>query len=160
MPTSTNGPDDAPRPHQPPQAYTDVGLEQILDWLRSEYSFLTKHAEPLDGTTSLQDDLRVYGDDIGELLQDFSTRFDVDMSNYLWYFHTGEEGFLSPGAIVFPPPDLQVHKIPITLELLRSSAAAGRWNVTYPAHVISPRYDIWLNRVFALGLVLLILYSC
>src|SRR6202163_3555503 len=39
--------------------------------------------------------------------------FERPLSAYLWYFHTGEEGF-NIGGLFFRPPNAKVREIPIT----------------------------------------------
>ncbi len=66
----------------------------------------TGHRGPLTEATTLQSDIGVYGDDMGELLAAYAERFGVDIAGYLWYFHTGEEGCCcSIGGAFFPPPN-------------------------------------------------------
>jgi len=36
----------------------------------------------------IDNDLGCTGDDFDELISEFSVRFQVNMDNYLWYFHT------------------------------------------------------------------------
>ncbi len=60
---------------------------EILDLIK-EKSF----QRPSPSKTDLVADLKRWGDDLNELLEEYSSKFRVDMSNYLWYFHTKEEG--------------------------------------------------------------------
>lgn len=109
--------------------------------------------------TSLQGDLRLYGDDINELMESYASRFSVDMSSYLWYFHTGEEGLNIPGGLFFPPPNQRVTEIPITVGLLLDCANAGKWNVEYREHSIPERrYDVVVNLGLVALFVLFLLY--
>jgi len=150
---------------------------QIVEWLNEKHLLLdgtdrTDRTDRTDGThgthgthgiggdASLQQDWKLYGDDIDELLEDFVTRFDVDMSGYLWYFHTGEEGGPSLGSLLFKPPHQRVEEIPITVAMLRDAANSGRWAVDYPDHEApGVRYDLWIDRIFffafAVGLLVL-----
>ena len=63
----------------------------------------------------------IYGDDTDEFLSDFIRRFNVDMSKYLWYFHTEEESGHFFGWL-FPPPNARVEHIPVTIRLLIQAA--------------------------------------
>jgi hypothetical protein len=105
---------------------------------------------------ALQSDLGLYGDDIEDLLTEYAARFGVDLSGFVWYFHTGEEGNGGIGAALFPPPNRRVREIPITLGMLHRFAEAGRWAVEYPPHEPPrKRPDLWLNLavlVVAVGL--------
>jgi hypothetical protein len=97
--------------------------------------------------TSLQDDIGLYGDDIDDLMLEYSTRFGVDLTDYLWYFHTGEEGW-NIGGLFFAPPNARVREIPITVGMLHRFATQGRWAIEYPKHDL-PRWrlDILINLV-------------
>ncbi len=118
--------------------------------------FVKEHAAfrgPMTEATSLQSDIRLYGDDVDDLLAAYAERFGVDLTGYLWYFHTGEEGF-NLGAVFFPPPNARVPEIPITLGMLHDFARRGRWAVEYPRH--SPprsRPDLRINQLLTLGFV-------
>jgi len=114
----------------------------------------------LSPDTTLQGDIGVYGDDMDDLLSAYAERFGVDLAPYLWYFHTGEEGF-SPGGLFFPPPNRLVREIPITLGMLQDFAARGRWAVSYPRH-LQPwfRPDILINWMLLAGLCLGCVFSC
>ena len=98
---------------------------------------------------------RIDGDDAIEFMCEYSKKFNVNMDDYLWYFHHGEEGLMSLGAIFFAPPNYRVNKIPITIRLLTNCANAGKWNIDYPEHNLPrKRYDILTNQI-----VVVCLYS-
>jgi hypothetical protein len=125
----------------------------------------TAYRGPLTETTTLQSDIGVYGDDLGELLNAYAERFGVDLAGYLWYFHTGEEGGPGIGGLFFPPPNVCVQEIPITLGMLREFAEQGRWAVEYPPHEHPwSRPDLCVNRLVALvflaGMVLAVVLGC
>lgn len=122
----------------------------------------TAYRGELRDATELQKDLGVYGLDMDELLEEYTQRFGVDMSSYLWYFHTGEEGSgLGLGQLVFPAPNQRVEEIPITVALLVDCANAGVWLVDYPEHSLpSRRYDVMVNNALVLLLVILVVYFC
>jgi Protein of unknown function (DUF1493) len=103
--------------------------------------------------TSLQDDIGLYGDDIDHLMLEYSKRFGVNLNGYIWYFHTGEDGF-GIGALIFRPPDMRVKRIPITIGMLYEFAQVGCWGVQYPAHSV-PRWrpDVLVDQIVALGLL-------
>ncbi len=96
----------------------------------------------------------MFADDLGEFMDAFAQRFGVDLSAFLRYFHTGEEG-MNLGGVFFAPPHDRVTRIPITLRMLREAAELGNWPVVYPQHSLpARRYDILINQVIAGGMVL------
>src|SRR5262245_34784216 len=68
------------------------------------------------GTHLLSDDADIFdsfgieGDDASEFIERFATQFKIDTSNYRWYFHHGEEGFVNVGAWLFKPPYRRVDR--------------------------------------------------
>lgn len=76
-------------------------------------------------------ELGITGDDTDELLWKYAELYSVDMRQYLWYFHTEEEG-----VRFFPthPYERLGGKIPITLNLLADFANTGKWDYPYPEH--------------------------
>ncbi len=134
-----------------------LDLDDILVFVRAQ----TGYRKPISEHADLDRDLGVFGDDMSELLAAYSERFDVDMSRYRWYFHTGEEGLLNVGALFFKPPYARVRHIPVTPAVLLASARSGVWSVGYPAHVLPPRrFDLVINQAFGavvLGAVVLAL---
>jgi hypothetical protein len=121
-----------------------VILSDIYD-LVSEISGV--RPDRLKPGTDLFADLGMEGDDFFELETKFADRFSVDMSQYCWYFHHGEEG-VSIGGLIFPPPYRRVKRIPITPELLLASANAHRWLLAYPEHKLpSRRFDLLFNQL-------------
>jgi len=90
------------------------------------------------------------------LLAEYQKHFDVNLDNFLWYFHHGEEVHHLLGGLFFPPPNERVKHIPVTLELLLECARLGYWNVDYPPHELpKSRDDITFNR--GCGIVVLII---
>ena len=132
--------------------------DDIADWVRRE----TGSKKSIDDATSLQE-LGVYGDDWHELMDVYADRFGVDMSRYLWYFHTREEG-QNFGGLLVPPPHRRAPQIPITLAMLRAFADSGKWTIDYPEHQIpEKRYDILINQVvvgvITVGLVAFLIWK-
>jgi len=108
----------------------------------------------LTEATTLQGELGLFGDDMDALLREYTKRFGVDMSGYLWYFHTGEEGY-NFGALFYRPPNHRVAHIPITIKMLHEFAQAGRWNIQYPDHSLPPyRIDIIITWIITLTVLL------
>ena len=85
------------------------------------------------------------GDDAFDFMDSFAARFEVDIANYLWYFHHGEEG-VNIAGLFFAPPYRRVKSIPITAATLLEAIRSRRWPLEYPAHNLPKvRWDIWLN---------------
>lgn len=121
---------------------------------------LIKFVENCTGSDSIKADTDIFndgtcGDDFHELIDSYAKIYSVDMKNYLWYFHTDEEGgWNSIGGIFFDPPYKKVTRIPITPTLLANFADKGKWDIEYPKHkVLKRRYDILVNKVLAIGFV-------
>lgn len=74
---------------------------------------------------------KIDGDDVSELIEEFSERFVVQMDEYRWYYHHGSEG-CNPLWLIFPPLWMRKH-IPIRLADLVESARARKWCVVYPS---------------------------
>ena len=95
----------------------------------------------------IERDLGCTGDDFFELIETYAKEFKVDMTGFLWYFHSHEEGN-SIGGWFFPSPDQRVERIPVSLNTLTRSALAGKWSVQYPDHhVPKRRWDIRINAM-------------
>lgn len=107
-------------------------------------------------------DLGCVGDDFDELISEYAKCFDVKMDNYLWYFHTEEEGhFHSIGRLFFTPPYERVKRIPITPAVLLRNANLGEWETIYPEHHIpSRRYDILINQIVMVVFLLFVICKC
>ncbi len=100
-------------------------------------------------------DLGMQGDDFDEMIEKYSSKYSVDMTNYLWYFHHAEEGSSSIGGLFFDPPNKQVKRIPLTPSMLTDFANGGKWDINYPDHKIPKnRNDIRVNQII-FGLILL-----
>lgn len=93
-------------------------------------------------------DAGCYGDDWHDLMESYSEKFSVDMSEYLWYFHTQEEGLGLIGGIIFKSPDQRVERIKITPKHLFDIAVVGKWSIDYPEHSIpEKRHDLTINTI-------------
>ena len=122
--------------------------------------FLTNHfqvnEESIKLDTDIYKDLGVDGDDFSELMEEFSKRFHVDLSSFLWYFHHNGEGF-NIGALFIKPPNKRVDRIAITPEMLQEYANTKKWGIKYPKHCLPKRrYDIILTWIF-LGIFILVI---
>ena len=100
-------------------------------------------------------DKGVGGDDFHDLIDDFAKTYSVDMTNYLWYFHTDEEGGgVSIGGLFFDPPYKKVQRIPVTPLLLTEFANKGKWEIEYPKHQIhKKRYDLLINTILFIAVI-------
>lgn len=129
--------------------------EEINELIRAKTG--VDDVQPSD---DLRYDLGVWGDDLHELLAEYANTFSVDMSGYLWYFHTEEEGQNFGGGF-FKPPNERVKHIPITPALLLDMANKGRWDMIYPEHRLPKRrWDIIINQALALIFLVWIVRSC
>lgn len=113
---------------------------------------------PLTEETDLHGDLGLLADDLDELLTTFAERLRVDLTGFLWYFHTDEDG-VSPGRLFFAAPQDRVTRIPLRLALLYRAAELGRWPVDYPEHSLpSRRWDVAVNQCLAVGIALWLIW--
>jgi hypothetical protein len=102
-------------------------------------------ARDLNHDDDIFDALGIYGDDAFDLMEAYSARFGVEVSDYRWYFHHGEEGS-NPGALFFHPPYARVKRIPITLDVLAEGIERKHWPLQYPDHQLPKvRWDVWLQ---------------
>ena len=131
----------------------NYSLEEIITFLKVHTGDENLYAE-----TDLHTGAGVDGDDFQEMIEGFSEKFLVDISQYRWYFHAGEEGFPLLGQFFFPPPYRQVKRIPVTPVILLEIANQGKWNIIYPEHKITEkRYDLIINQIIAIAAGLFIL---
>lgn len=108
----------------------------------------------------IEKNLGCWGDDFDELIDEYSKKFNVDMTSYLWYFHTNEEG-QSIGGIFFKAPYERVTRIPVTPAILLDYANHGKWLMTYPEHYLPRRrYDILINQILIFVLIAFLIYKC
>ena len=115
-------------------------IQQILDFVQE-----TIGSRKVNPKTDIFLDLGVDGDDFDDIIFDYSKKFNVDMENYLWYFHAGEEG-TNIGGLFFAPPNRRVERIPITPEVMLKFARTGKWDIPYPLHQLPKRrYDIIIS---------------
>ena len=95
----------------------------------------------------------VGGDDFHDLIDEFAQTYSVDMTAYLWYFHSDEEGN-NIGGLFFPPPYKRVKRIAITPLLLTEFANTGKWDIEYPNHKIPKiRYDTLIG-IFIVSIII------
>lgn len=114
-------------------------------------------------TLADQDDLfeklGIDGDDAIEFIDSFASTYEVDMADYRWYFHHGEEGF-GIGMFFSKPPYFRVQRIPITLTVLREAIQAKHWPIRYPPHEIpAVRWDLRVNGMIVFALLAYLAFS-
>ena len=118
--------------------------------------------EEVKEDADIDHDLGCTGDDFDELISEYCVRFNVKMDNYLWYFHTDEEGhFNSIGRLFFKTPYERVKHIAVTPTVLLESANERKWTLTYPEHKLPKRrYDILMNQVVIVLFIVFVIYKC
>ena len=121
-------------------------IDDVVQFVREQ----TQFAGALTPDTTLQADIGVFGDDMHDFITAYAKRFSVDVSTYLWYFHTGEEGW-SIGGLFYDPPSERVQQVPITIRMLHEFTERGRWSIDYPQHELPKRrVDILINQFVTL----------
>lgn len=130
--------------------------EEIIQFLKEE-----TYEEVITSETDIFNECGVSGDDSHELIEKYHTEYNVDMSNYLWYFHCDEEGsWNSIGGSFFKPPNERVSRISITPKMLTEFANSKKWEINYPKHVLpKKRYDLIINQIIIILLLIFLLYK-
>lgn len=111
----------------------------------------------------IEQELGCTGDDYFELMESYAKEFKVDISGFLWYFHTHDESMATINMLPGDPPSMQVERIPVTLNLLVEMAERGKWAMEYPSHALRPRYtgsEKVMRWLFFAVLVFFIVRSC
>jgi len=99
--------------------------------------------KPLADDDDVFQRLGIDGEDGWEFMDEFSERFQVDISAYRWYFHHGSEGF-DLLALFVKRPEHWVEPIAITPRDLIKAIEDRRWPITYPPHEEPvPRKPFW-----------------
>ena len=119
-------------------------------------------SDEVTADVDIESGLGCSGDDWDELIQEYAGRYKVDMSSYLWYFHTDEEGHSnSIGRAFFKAPYETVTRIPVTPQMLLDFANKGKWGICYPPHTLPKRrYDIIVNQIVVVLVIAYCIYSC
>ena len=128
--------------------------KEIIDFIETEY-----WKSNLQSNSDIFETVRISGDDCFELIEKFSKKYNVDISNYLWYFHHEEEGsWNSIGGDIYKTPDKLVKRIPITPKMLTKFAETKKWEINYPIHKLpEKRKDLILNQILAVTILVLAL---
>ena len=123
-------------------------IENILEFV-SEYS----GEKGLNKNSDIEGELRVHGDDWHEMIEKFGKKYQVDMTTYLWYFHSSEEGF-NIGNLFFLAPYDRVERIPVTPQDLFRIATNQIWDFEYPEHELPKRrYDLLIGATVFIILI-------
>lgn len=118
----------------------EITLNNITDFLRPY--FIQQNSINTDA--DIFDELGITGDDTSDFLEAYSTKFNVDMADYLWYFHTEEEtGVINP--FYSAPYEKLGGCISITPRMLADFANKGFWDVKYPEHEFPVKESIATN---------------
>lgn len=126
-------------------------MSELTEILQLVESYSLSHAQP---DSDLFEHLGIRGDDFHELIAKFAKKYSVDMSEYLWYFHSDEEGF-NPMEMFVTPPYKRVSRIPITPQLLSEFAFKKKWKIDYPVHQLPKRrWDLRVNTILVIGFLL------
>ncbi|GAA4842233.1 DUF1493 family protein [Algivirga pacifica] len=118
-----------------------------MSWLNEIRNFLEDYSGvyPENPDIDIWKDMGIVGDDFHEMMGKYSKQYDVDLSNYLWYFHTNEEG-QNIGGLFFTPPNERVQRIPVTPQLLAKFIETKKWEIDYPDHKLpKTRIDLIIN---------------
>jgi hypothetical protein len=118
-----------------------------MSWLDEISNFLEYYSgvHPDNPNIDIWGDMGVVGDDFHEMMENYSKQYDVDLSGYLWYFHTDEEG-TNIGGLFFKPPYQRVKRIAVTPKMLADFIQTKKWLVNYPPHEIpKKRIDLTIN---------------
>jgi len=131
-----------------------------MSWLDEITNFLEDYSGvyPESPKTDIWKDMGIVGDDFHEMMENYSKNYNVDLSNYLWYFHTDEEGY-SIGGLIVDPPYKMMERIPVTPELLASFIETKKWEIDYPKHKLPKRradllIDLSIIVIFVIGFVM------
>ena len=112
--------------------------------------------EALSDDADIFHNLGIDGEDAFEFIERFAAKFEIEITNYHWYFHHGEEPSLNIGGLFFRPPYRRVGRIPITPKVLAEAIRAKRWPLEYPTHRLpSVRWDVRFSQIFILAIIAL-----
>jgi len=129
-------------------------LEDIINFLKDQ-----SLEDEISPETNVCDDIGMSGDDFDEMMMAYAGKFSVDMTGYLWYFHSEEEGSWTSISL-FPRANEQVKRIPLTPTMLTDFANSGKWNVVYPEHKITlTEYNSYFTLLIFIVLIGLIVYQ-
>ena len=129
--------------------------EEIIQFLKEE-----TYEEVITSETDIFNECGISGDDSHELIEKYQMKYNVDMSNYLWYFHCDEEETTFITGMFFKPPYKRVTRIPITPKMLTDFANSKIWKIDCPDHKLPKyRYDMIFNQVLFLVILIWLISS-
>lgn len=129
-------------------------IEQIYAFIEKECGCQGQALQP---NADIFHDLGITGDDFFAFIASYSQKFQVNMDDYLWYFHSNEEG-LNFCGLIFKPPNEKVKRIAVTPMMLLRFANSNRWHIAYPEHDRQTnRKDLVCNNMVYLLLLLFLL---
>lgn len=129
-------------------------LEDIINFLKDQ-----SLEDEISPETNVCDEIGMIGDDFDEMMMAYAEKFSVDMTGYLWYFHSEEEGSWTSISL-FPRANEQVKRIPVTSTMLTDFANSGKWNVVYPEHKTTlTEYNSYFTLLIFIVLIGLIVYQ-
>jgi hypothetical protein len=122
----------------------------VADFLKNFWGTSTLLSDDAD----ILDRLGIDGGDAFDLIERFATKFEIDITNYHWYFHHGEEVSVNTiGSWFFKAPYRRVDRIPITSQVLAEAIRTKRWPLEYPEHKLpSVRWDIRFSQAVSLAI--------
>ncbi len=133
----------------------NISEEEIIQFLKEE-----TYEEVITSETDVFNKCGISGDDSHELIEKYQMKYNVYMTNYLWYFHCDEEGSSFFTSMFFKPPYKRVARISITPKILTEFANSKKWNIDYPGHKLPKyRYDIIFNQIVLLFILIWLIYS-
>ncbi|MBD81562.1 MAG: hypothetical protein CL840_21770 [Crocinitomicaceae bacterium] len=116
---------------------------EIIELVKQRSGYSKVNAE-----SDIFHEVGMVGDDFHELIEEYAEKYQINMDDYLWYFHADEEG-QNFGGLFFKPPYDRVERIPITPNMLAEIAVIKKWNINYPEHTLPKyRYDLLINAIF------------
>jgi len=111
---------------------------------------------PDHSDTDIFKDMGIVGDDFHDMIEKYSEKYQVDMSDYLWYFYADEEGH-NIGGLFYSPPYEKVKRIPVTPKMLADFSETKKWDIQYPEHEIpTSRPDLKINRTIFIVFFILV----
>lgn len=115
----------------------------LAEWFEKNWGETLPDSDDVD----LFEQYGIDGDDAGDFMEGFVTRFGVNADSYRWYFHHRDEG-TNFGALLYKPIYKRVNRIPITPDILVKAIETKQWPIKYPHHELPPvRWDIRVNQL-------------
>jgi hypothetical protein len=130
-----------------------------VSWINEIRNFLEDYSGvyPESQNTDIFKDLGVVGDDFHEMIDKYSNKYQVDMTDYLWYFHADEEGHNFGGLFVKAPYE-KVKRIPVTPKMLTDFIETKKWVINYPIHnTLTSRPDLLINKIILIGFFVVVI---